>query len=134
MDIISAARELGKAIQADPIYARLEKITELNNRDMGLQEKIAKFNGLRNEINAEVSKEDKDQGKLTLMDVEFKELYKEIMATEGMTEFNEAKQDMDDVLNFVNQIIIGSLGGQNPDEIEENESCGGSCSSCSGCH
>ncbi|HAN44494.1 MAG TPA: YlbF family regulator, partial [Ruminococcaceae bacterium] len=34
----------------------------------------------------------------------------------------------------VNQIIVGSVNGQDPDSIEEQSSCGGSCSSCSGCH
>lgn len=134
MDIIMAARELGKAIQADERHARLQKATKANDADKALQEKIAKFNELRTDINIEVAKPDKDQDKLAKMDADFKALYREIMSCPAMIEFNEAKQDIDGILNFVNQIIIGSINGENPDEIEENVACGGSCSSCSGCH
>jgi len=134
MDIISLARELGKAIQADSMYLRLEKAKRNNDEDQQLQDLIGEFNLKRIEIQQEVQKADRNQEKLNELDKNVKELYQTIMSNENMTEFNEAKKDIDELLNFVNKIIVGSVNGQDPDSIEEESSCGGSCSSCSGCH
>lgn len=134
MDIISCARELGKAIQQDERFIKLQKATQENDVNTELQEMIARFNSKRADINIEVAKPDKDAEKIAVLDKEFKALYQEIMENPGMAAFNEAKQDIDGVLGFINQIIIGSINGQDPDEIEENVNCGGSCDSCSGCN
>ncbi len=59
----------------------------------------------------------------------------DIMSTPLMVEYNAAKQEMDEALTFVNQIIIGSVNGEDPDTIEPMEmGCGGNCASCQGCH
>jgi len=134
MDIITLAREIGKAIQADSKYLRLEKAKRKNDEDKQLQDLIGEFNLKRIEIQQEVQKADRNQEKLNELDKKVKDLYLKIMSNENMVEFNEAKKDIDQLLNFVNQIIVGSVNGQDPDSIEEQSSCGGSCSSCSGCH
>ena len=51
-----------------------------------------------------------------------------------MVAYTEAKNELDKLLNFINQIIGGSVNGENPDEIEEKSACSGNCSGCSGCH
>lgn len=133
MDAIVAARELGKAIQQDERYLRVMQAQGKNDADAALQESINAFNVLRNQINAEVQKEAKDTEKIKAMDAEIKELYGAIFQNENMAEFTKARNEMQGMLDFINQIINGSVEGQNPEQIEFREDCGGSCSSCSGC-
>lgn len=133
MDVIGIARELGKAIQQDDRYEAYMLATKNNDADKTLQDMIEKFNMLRVDINREVSKAEKDQDKLSRLDAEFKDLYKRIMETPNMIAYNAAKGELDALIQFVNQIVLGSANGQDPDSIEQASGCSGSCGSCGGC-
>ena len=134
MDAIQLARELGKAIQQDPRYAIFREAEKTNDADMELQKMIEDFNNMKTELNAEMSKPEKDSAKIQELDEKFKNLYNDIINRPDMVVYNEAKNKLDKLLSFVNQIIVGSVNGQDPDEIEEQIACTGSCSGCSGCH
>ncbi|MGN0664007.1 MAG: YlbF family regulator [Negativibacillus sp.] len=134
MDIITMARELGKEIQKDARYLRLVAAREANDADQGLQELIEKFNLKRVELSTAINSEERDVDKLTQLDKELKDLYQEVMENTHMVEFNDAKHELDDMVNFVNQILVGSVNGENPDLIEKQVGCGGNCASCGGCH
>ena len=58
------------------------------------------------------------------------------MKNENMTKYNQAKNDMDALLNQINMIITYSANGEDPMTCptEAASSCGGSCSTCGGCH
>ncbi len=134
MDAITLARELGKAIQQDQRYIDFRQAEKTNDEDLELQKMIAEFNNVKTELNAQMSKSEKDSDKIKELDEKFKTLYNDIINRPDMLVYNEAKTKLDKVLSFVNQIIIGSVNGENPDEIEEQVGCTGSCSGCSGCH
>lgn len=134
MDIITMARELGKEIQKDQRYLRLVAARETNDADQNLQELIEKFNLKRVELSSAINSEERDVDKLTQLDKELKDLYQEVMNNEHMIEFNAAKHELDEVVSFVNQIIMGSVNGEDPDFIEKQVGCGGNCASCGGCH
>lgn len=134
MDIIEMARQLGKEIQQDPRYVRLMTARQANDEDMGLQKLIEDFNNKRVELSQAINSEERDVDKLTALDKELKDLYQAVMDNEHMLEFNAAKQELDDVVSFVNQIIVGSVNGEDPQLIEKQVSCGGNCASCGGCH
>ena len=133
MDVVDLARELGKALQADERYERYRTATVENDKDQVLQDLIGKFNTLRVDINREISKSEKDQEKIARLDSEFKTTYRLIMERPGMIEYNAAKTDLDQLVQFLNQIIVGSANGQDPDAIQQSSGCTGSCSTCSGC-
>ena len=137
--VIELARTLGKALQEDATMVRLTAANAANDADTELGSMIENFNGMRAQLNAEIMKPEaeKDQEAIMKLDAEFRALYNEIMNRPTMVEFSDAKADADKVLAFVMKIINGSVNGENPDEIEEddeNAGCGGSCSSCKGCH
>lgn len=135
MNAIDMTRELGKLIQADERYINYTKAKELNDKDEVLQQLIGEFNMKRVELNTEMQKEERDSDKLTSLDVEIKELYSNIMKNENMNIFNEAKNSMDELLTQINMIITMSANGEDPATCSiDASSCGGSCSSCSGCH
>ena len=107
MDIITMARELGKLIQQDERYKRIDAAKKANDEDEKLQELIAKFNLKRSELSVEMSQENKNPEKLNQLDKELKALYQEVMANPNMAEFNAAKAEVDGMMNFISTLRFG---------------------------
>ena len=133
MDVIAMARQLGKALQQDEGYLRLMVAQQQNDADETLQTLIGKFNLARINLNPELNKTDKDQARVTALNEEVRAVYGQIMDNENMAAYNKAKTEFDDTVDFVMQILRGSINGEDPDLIEKQSGCSGSCSSCSGC-
>lgn len=134
MDIIQMARDLGTAIQQDERYIKLSLAQQKNDEDTQLQGLIGQFNLKRIALNQEMQKSDRSQEKLRELDAEIKDLYKKIFSNSNMLAYNEARSEMDEAAKFINQIIMGSVNGEDPQTIEPSQDCGGDCSGCSGCH
>lgn len=137
MDAIKAARELGKAIQADERYVRYNEAMKANDADMELQELIGKFNLARQNVALEMSKskEEQNKEKLDTQNKEMQRLYTLVMQNEHMADFTMAKADMDKLLHEINGIIALCCDGEDPDTCEvQAGGCSGSCSTCGGCH
>lgn len=133
MDVITTARSLGRAIQSDERYLNLLDAQTRNDRNRELQDMIRQFSEKRNALNVLLQAEDKDREEIARLDSEVKSIYADIFASEDMANFTRARNEFQDMLTFVNQIITGSAQGQNPDAIEYQESCGGDCGGCAGC-
>lgn len=134
MDIIELAREIGRKIQSDDIYLKLKVAKQNSDEDKYLQDLIGEFNLKRIAINNETAKENRDNKKIQELNTELREVYSKIMKNENMAAYNIAKQEMDSVLKRVTAIIMQSAEGEDPETTDYEESCTGSCSSCSGCH
>lgn len=135
MDVISLARELGKAIQADPRYTGYIVARDANDADEELQKMIKDFNLLRMQLNQEMSKtENKDNEKIAELNQKVRALYAQIMTNSNMSKYNEAKGEMDRMLDMINNIITLSANGEDPETCEAEHHCTGSCSTCGGCH
>ena len=137
MDAIKAARELGKAIQADERYVRYNEAMKVNDADMELQELIGEFNLARQNVALEMSKskEEQNKEKLDTQNKEMQRLYTLVMQNEHMADFTMAKADMDKLLHEINGIIALCCDGEDPDTCEvQAGGCSGSCSTCGGCH
>ena len=130
MDIIAMARELGKAIQQDERYKRIDAAKTANDKDEELQQLIQKFNMKRSELSVEMAQENKNPEKLNQLDRELKAVYQEVMQNPNMAEFNAAKVEVDDMMNYISTILYGAVNGEDPDTIEPQQSCAG----CAGCH
>ena len=135
MDIITLARELGKAIQQEESYKNLMAAQEKADADTELQALIGDFNLKRMAINNEASKKERDQEKLAQLNTEMREAYAKIMSNENMVAYNDAKDEFDVVANRVLAIIQQSAEGADPETADYSQSsCSGSCESCGGCH
>ena len=132
MTVIEQTRELGKALQQDERYKRYIKACEVNDTDTEVQKAIGDFNLKRAELSKEMKEPSKNADRLTELDKEIREMYDEIMAMPKMVEFNEAKADMDKLLDSINYIVSMAANGEDPATCEY-QSCGGDCSSCGGC-
>ncbi len=134
-EVIELARELGSAIQRHESYIDY-KIKQQNVEcDENLQKMMKDFNSKKSEINQEISKENTDQSKIDKLNEEINKLYMDIMQNETMNKYNEAKQKFESVLRGITLIINRSSFGEDPKtiDIEESDSCSGSCHGCSGC-
>lgn len=135
MNIIEMAKQLGHAIQEDDRYVAYHVALQKSEEDKELQDLIGQFNLKKMKLNTEVSKPERDAQKVEELEKEVRGLYGSIMNNNSMMMFQESKNELDAALQYINRIITASANGQDPDSVEEqDESCGGSCSSCSGCH
>lgn len=135
MDIIELAREIGRKIQEDESYIKLQIAQKKCDENEKLQDLIGEFNLKRFAINNEASKEDRDEDEIQKLNLELRELYSELMENEDMATYNNLKKDLDYIINRVTSIIIQSSQGIDPSIADyQEDSCSGSCSSCSGCN
>ena len=132
MDVITMARELGKALQQEDTYIKWQEAQRIADADSELQDLIGEFNLKRMIINDEASKKDRDQEKLNQANKEMREVYSKIMSNENMIAYNDAKSAFDAVLNRVQAILQQSAQGADPDTADAVD-CTGSCSTCGGC-
>lgn len=136
MNVIECARELGKALQADPRYTAYAAAKLANDNDETLQQQIKDFNSKKMELNIELGKEDKDTDRINALDTELRGLYEAVVSNPKMVAFEKAKADMDEILASVNYIVTAAANGEDPMTCSDTPpmSCGGSCASCGGCH
>ena len=131
MDIIEKARELGRLIQEEDSYKKLQDAQKNADADMELQRLIGEFNLKRMSINNEASKKERDQEKLSKLNTE---AYSQIMSNENMIAYNDAKAAFDVVANRVLAIVQQSAEGADPETADYSQSsCSGSCATCGGC-
>ena len=133
MDVIEQARILGKALQASTEYVEFQAASKLLDEDKEVNDRIAEFNLEKVALSQEMQKDDKSQEKIDAHNNKIKELYAEIMNSDNMRDFNEKKDALNRKISFVNEIILASANGDDPDSVTEH-SCTGSCSTCGGCH
>ena len=68
----------------------------------------------------------------------FYDVYTKFMDSDKMKAYEAARAEIDNLMNYLMQILGLCVNGADPatcePEVPEEHSCGGSCSSCSGCH
>ena len=96
-------------------------------------DKLGQFNLKKLDLNRAIIAEEKDNEKIAELNGEVKNLYEAIVSDPLMIAYSTTKDELDNTVRFIMQIIQGSANGDNPYEIEE-QSCGGDCSACGGCH
>lgn len=136
MDVIKLARELGKAIQADERYAAYTEAKKANEADMELNAMIGKLNLIQMSYQNESQKEEPDNSKLEQMDSEFRDIYGNIMLNANMQKYEEAKQNVDDMMNYIINILSLCVNGEDPETCEPAPAegdCTGNCGTCGGC-
>ncbi|MBR2714890.1 MAG: YlbF family regulator [Ruminococcus sp.] len=134
MELIKLARQMGHAIQDEKAYKDLQTAKDAADNDNELQDLIGEFNLKRMAINNEACKEDRDEEKLRTLNEEMRSVYSKVMANENMTAYNNAKTELDTLLQRVLAIITQSAEGEDPDTTDFSTSCTHDCSTCGGCH
>ena len=135
-DAITMFKEAAAQLQKEEAYLALDGTRAKNDADEVLQKLIGDFNLARLDLNTELSKaEDKSQEKIDSLNQKVNQLYNDIMSNESMQAYNEAKNELEALINHVNAIINTTVNGGDPMTVEApSGGCSGSCSSCGGCH
>lgn len=133
MDVIELTRELGKLIQQETSYIKLKAAEKDADNDQELQNAIKEFNLKRLAINNETQKAEKDTEKLSKLNEEMQKIYADIMSNKNMIDYNEAKQEFDQITTRIMTIIQNCIDGDDPETTDYTPSCSGSCSTCGGC-
>lgn len=135
-DAITLFKEAAAQMQREETFVALMGTLKKNDEDEVLQSLIGDFNLARIDLNAELSKsEDKDPEKINELNTRVGQLYNDIMANESMIAYNEAKAEMEQMVEYVNAIINTAVNGGDPMTVEQPQAgCSGSCASCAGCH
>lgn len=79
MDIIEMARNIGREIQKDDRYLKMQLAIQNTDGDAALQDLIGQYNLKRMSLDNEVRKEDRDQDKIQAFSQELNGLYEKIM-------------------------------------------------------
>ncbi len=136
MEVIELTRQLGKAIQNDPRYIRYHKAKAENDENEQLQDDISEFHSIKMLINMEQGRPEQDKEKIKKLNDELTALFERVTNNPAMREFEEARQDMDELLASVNHIITASANGHDPMTIDASAPQGctpNGCAGCSGC-
>lgn len=136
MDVIKAARELGRAIQNDERYKGYVEAKNENDKDEALQQLIGEFNLKRENLQLEINKpeESRDKEKVERLNKELQECYERVMGNAHMANFAVMKTALDNLLQEVQGIISLCCDGEDPDTCQVQHSCSSDCSTCGGCH
>lgn len=135
MELEKLARELGAAIQKDKVYLEYEAARKANDADEELNGLMGKIRLIQLSYQQEAAKETPDEAKMEGFNKEFQEVYAQIMANKNMQVFEETRQALDDMMNYLTGILAMCVNGEDPATCDPHEhNCGGECSSCGGCH
>ena len=109
MDIIEKTRELGALIQQDERYLAFVQARKNNEKDDALNELINKLGEIQDE-------------------------YSEAVQNENMIAYQQAKADVDEMMQYIMQLLSMCVNGADPATCEvPAQGCTGSCATCGGC-
>lgn len=136
MSLESALRELGKEIQADPRFEALQKAAKVNDADENLQSQMQEMQliTLKYQQGAEKG-EEASQERIAELQQEYQELYTKVMDGENMKNYSAAAAEMEQMAQYISQMIGLFFDGQDPATCEIPASdCTHDCCTCGGCH
>lgn len=136
MDVIEITRQLGKAIQADERYTKFVEAKEASETDPTVKDMMDKINSLREDYQKESESETPNEENLQKLDGEFQRVYTSLMVNENMSKYEDRRKELDEMMNYLMQILYLSVNGENPETCEPKPevNCEGSCSTCGGCN
>lgn len=126
MEILEIAAMLGETIKKDERLVALKKAEEAYNTDSKLQTLMVEYNAQNTALTEEYKKAEKDAEFIKRIEHRLNELYHEITENPVMTEYMQAQEAVNALMEEVNAEITYHVTGQRP--------CSHDCSSCGGCH
>lgn len=135
MEIIEEkARELGALIQKDERYLAFVQARKNNEADSDLNELIDRLGQIQDEYGEAVQNEDLSESEKEKYDKRFRDVYTVVMQNENMIAYQQAKAEMDSLMQYIMQLLSMCVNGADPATCEVPEQgCAGNCASCGGC-
>lgn len=135
MDVVALTRQLGAAVQEDERYKKFVAAKEASEASAEVKDMMAKIDELRVAYQAEAMNLEPDETVLAKFDQDFQQLYAALMVNDTMQAYEQARQELDGMMNYLMQILYLCVNGEDPAtcEPQEEHECGGECSHCAGC-
>lgn len=124
--IFEKAKELGDIIAHSDVKARADEANRALSADETAVDLISSYNDKREEKMAAFAERQPTAEEAQEVNAYLQEEFNKMAENPVIREYIEANQKLDSVLSQMDQIIRNAISGGN--------SCGGSCSSCAGCH
>ena len=136
MSIESALRELGKEIQKDERFIALQEAAKANDADENLQQQMQEMQLLSLKYQQEAEKgEEASQERKAELQQEYQDIYTKVMEGENMKNYSEAAAQMEQMAQYISQMIGLFFDGQDPATCEiPATDCTHDCCTCGGCH
>ena len=124
--IFEKAKELGELIAHSDLKARADEANRALSGDEIAVDLISGYNDKREEKMAAFADRQPSAEEAQEVNDYLQEEFNKIAENAVIREYIEANRNLDDVLSQMDQIIQNAISG--------GHGCGGSCSSCAGCH
>lgn len=134
-DIIELTRDVGRQLQKEEAYIAYQMAKQAADEDQELQKLIEEFSNIRDDIDRETSKDEKDRNneQIRKLNENMRKVYAKIMTNERMMNYNDAKDAYDVLMARITAIIKQCSEGEDPDTTDYLPSCTGNCGTCGGC-
>ena len=123
-EILTKAQELAEMIKTSKEYLLAKETENIQANDEKAQEMIKEYNEKRRDIAVKMQYGQMSEEETEALRKEINEAFDKLMSYDVIKNYVEAQKDFEILNQQVMNIISGAANG----------GCGGSCSSCSGCH
>ncbi len=128
MTIIEKTQELGQMIIESEEYTAMQKAEMRQTADEEAMNLIAEYNRKRADFMHRLQDPETTPEEVDKIRKQMDEEYSILTQNQCISEYIEAMQNFNNLMNQVNGIIAYYVNGQRSGD------CSGNCSSCSGCH
>lgn len=134
MDVIELTRQLGAALQQDERYKAFVDSSIASQSDATVIDLMAKIDALRTAYADEAQKEDSDEAVMQKLEEDFQSAYQSLMSSDSMILANNARAELDALMNYITQILYMCVNGEDPATCEPTAGgcAGGDCAGCGG--
>ena len=130
--IIEKAQELGKLIAESEIRKAAVAATDGMNNDETAVILLASYNQKRKEELEKLKGKEPSKEELEAFKKLMQEEFEKIMKNDKIATYVAANKELDSLMEQVNAVLAYFISGE--EEHKHSHGCGGSCSSCGGCH
>ena len=130
MDMIfQKTRELGEALLESEIYTKMKAAEEKAMKNEEAARLMSEMLERRSSIQEMMQQTNPDPAALKRLSDEMDDIQEQLQMMDDIVELTQARSEFTGLINQVNQVLQFIVTGR-----MEEESCGGDCSSCGGCH
>ena len=126
-EILTKARELGQAIVDSEEYKNLKEAEEKQEKDEEAMALLVEYNNVRKALAEEINASEVSDERMAQIRTQLEETYEKVMSHPTISEYYEAPQKFESVVQQMNAILTYFMTGQ------ISGGCSGNCSGCSSC-
>ncbi|MBE7029184.1 MAG: YlbF family regulator [Clostridia bacterium] len=123
-ELLQKAQELAELIKTSKEYLLAKETEAIQANDEKAQQMIQAYNDKRRDIAVRMQCSQLSEEETEAVRKEINDAFNELMEYDVIKNYVEAQKDFEILNQQIMNIISGAVNG----------GCGGSCSSCSGCH